>query len=283
MWKRVHRSRVRRRRTTEATPLQRLECLRELHRLERERRVIARLLSGNLPMEIVMHILAQVVLIRTPKLHLWHEISFREATTALIGRYHGAAAVHLYSLIEQALLENANIHLDVSFARRDKHGADVVAQLPPFMSRLPYRIRHLEFTVKVEIPLNRLNYPIDIFRVTRGIGSLREHFINLHSLTLVLNLSCHGFNEDVLNQLCYNVYSRTTSFWAILVRLIEAVREQGPGRSKAVRIEYEDDMHRKYHGHETIIWPTTSSAEDVLRQAYQGTLNSVTSFAQEAL
>ena len=115
-----------------------------------------------------MHILAQVVCVRTPKLHLWHETCFREATTALIGRYHGAAAVRLYSLIEQALLENANIHLDVSFARRDKHGADVVAQLPPFVSRLPYHIRHLEFPVKVEIPLNRLNYPIDIFGVTRG-------------------------------------------------------------------------------------------------------------------
>ena len=272
----IRRSRVRRRRTIEATSAQRLECLRELYGLEQERRVIARLLSGTLPTEVIIHILTHVILIRTPKLDLWNKFSLRHAATALIDQYwqsHDAvAAVQLYHFIEQALLENADIHLDVSFARRDKHGADVIAQLPPFASKLPYGIRHLDLSVKAKIPLNRLTYPIDIFRFTRGIGSLREHFANLHTLTLVLNLGCFDFNEDVLNQSCYDGYSQTATFWAILVRLIEAVREQGPGRSKTVRIEYEDNMQRKHHGHETIIWPTTSSVENVLEQANQVTI-----------
>ena len=268
---RTRKSRVRSRRTAEATPSQRLGCLRELHRLELEQRIIDRLVSGILPNELVMRILAEVVHIRMPKLYISHEPILSAAIIALLGEYwrgQWPAAKSLHPLIRQALLENADILLDVSFARREQYGTDPVARLPAFVPRLPHSIRHLQLYCKTDIPLNRLTYPIEIFKFTRGIGSLREHFANLHTLILVLNLHVYeNFSEHVLDQGCFYGYSQTAPFSAVLVWLIEAVREDGPGRSKVVRIEYEDNMRCKYHGPETIIAPSTGSAEEVLREA----------------
>lgn len=228
---------------------------------DRQERVLD-VLAGEeaLPEELVLLILEHVAC-RRPVLELLTEHTLPAICDNLMGT--SRSAMKLRPILEQILLERNRTRLSIPFTRQSTSGGgDPIAQVPTFVRHLPYPIRHLEMTCGVELPRNRMVYPITIFRLTRGAASLGAAFPGLEMFTLLLTFliddDTGNFVDLTLDTRCFCGYTATTSYRELVPKLLEALYADGPGRIKSVKLAFEM-MHFdvRYEGQEVLIQPTT--------------------------
>lgn len=236
-----------------------------------EQGIIDALANGRLPEELTLRILVGVVKIRCARVHLDSTQSLNMYLAALLG--HSPAATRLREVGTRALLETADVQTSITFER-----SEPFVRIPKFVSTLPCNIWHLEIHCSVEIPVYRRTYPINLFRLTRGVGGLGAHFAHLHTLILVLDLTIsEDYAEGVLDRQCFCGFSATTSFRSALIELLDAVRARGPGWSKTFTMNWHDPVGRRYAGPEIVLSVSSTpsdadASETLLRVASKATL-----------
>ena len=233
--------------------------------------IVDALANGRLPEELTLRILVEVVKSRCARVDLDNTRSLDRYLAVLLGR--SPSATRLRELGTRALLETADVRTSITFER-----SKPFVHVPGFISALPCSIWHLEIHCEVEIRAGRRTYPINLFRLTRGVGSLGAHFAHLRTLILVLDLNIsEDYGERVLDRECFCGFSATTTFRSATIELLDAVRARSPGWSKTLTINWRDRAKRRYAGPE-IILPASSTPSDagasetLLRVASKATL-----------
>ncbi|KAK3723692.1 hypothetical protein LTR37_001573 [Vermiconidia calcicola] len=226
-------------------PTNRMECLRQLKQQEQEQKMLARLADQSIPEELVVRILGFIIIERQPDTYLKDESTLTATVKQLLGGT--AAGEPLYDRLAQSLLEKSCVRLDITF-KRQKEGEAPEAILQSWHSALPHRIRHLELHCTVEVSMSKLRYPISLLQLTQGLPSLASHFLDLRSLKVVLDLAINE-NEvpmgailppawQFVNSNCYFTYTKQTTFHALIAKLVDAVRQDGPGRERVFVIKF---------------------------------------------
>ncbi|KAK3723966.1 hypothetical protein LTR37_001450 [Vermiconidia calcicola] len=226
-------------------PTERMECLRQLKQQEQEQKLLARLADQSTPEELVIRILGFIIIRRQPDTYLKDEQTLASTVKQLLGGT--IAAEPLYDRLAQSLLENSRARLDITF-KRQKEGEAPQPILQYWHSALPHRIRHLELHCTVEVSMSKLRYPISLLQLTQGLPSLASNFPDLCSLKVVLDLAINE-NEvpmgailppawQFVNSKCYFTYTKQTTFRALIAKLVDAVRQDAPGRERVFVIKF---------------------------------------------
>ncbi|KAK4543850.1 hypothetical protein LTR36_004883 [Oleoguttula mirabilis] len=215
----------------------RLACLRELRRNDRERQMLQQFLDQDLPEEVVMLVMAELVTSLVPmKFHLKKQEILNSTLRAILGDSQPAQS--LYPRLKQALLETVELRLDVAFRHTD---GSIHAQLHDELGPNATHIR--SFLLVLEVRTDQ-QYAHALRRATAGMPSLTTQLAGLHTFTLQLELDCDHNEPDLAGTLakpCYTGYSTRTTYDAIIERLIYAVQMARPGRMQVFGVKYRED------------------------------------------
>ena len=211
----------------------RKQCLVELQNQKQEQKTLDKMAEGAVSNEIVMRILNELVTARRSRLLVNNIGAITDLPILLLGR--STAAQSLYAMCTQAVLETSLIRLDIKFSKNH-------AQLPPFYTNLPHDVRHLEIFSEMNISQGCTRYPSEIFRLANSMASLKSQLPHLHTLKLALFI-------DILQEpltspghwsswKCIAGFGKMTTYEGALGRLIQALRDHGPGRKKYVQLSH---------------------------------------------
>ncbi|KAM3422018.1 hypothetical protein BST61_g2394 [Cercospora zeina] len=217
-------------------PRRRLQCLREIHRWQRDRPLVL-IMAEKLPKELVLQILEHMALDTMEHVFLQDETSIISAARRLLGESLATKALMPLSL--HAVLEQSILSIHVDFQRTERGRAAI---LPPFVPALPHPVRKALLTLEFEIPIGRQKYPAIIYTTKAGMASLLSQLPGLRVLHIFLNIELTrppwDHRGSALDVGCRKGFSGTTTFRLAIEELLEAARIERPTLEVFLEIKY---------------------------------------------
>ena len=175
----------------ESTPAQNAHRYRFVQHMVVARRrisVLHALARCRIPHELVLEVCSQVVLKRIPRLSLWDLEGLERTARVLLGVDPILGRHALETVMIQALIENAYIHLHTD--PRDVEGDFMHSPRRKLLTQLTDRIRHLILTGKLVLPPPQSYH----YHFASNLLSLANILPHLQSLTLRLTIWAPIYN-----------------------------------------------------------------------------------------